>query len=149
MNQGPAPRSPEQAILLMRIIGASLGTGVTLFAFVSWFLHQQENPISEFSYGSLAYNGFLALAVLVALGATFLWRWRVAPLIEEPHQEADWQERAARIQTGLIVTWALVEGAALVGEVVYFLTGNGVAGVLGVVLIWGGIGMTWPKRDWL
>ncbi len=149
MAQNPGPRSPEQAILMMRIIGLSLGTGVTLFAFVSWFMHQQDNPIGDFVYGDLAYNGFLALAVLVSLGALFFWRVRLAPLLEEPTREGDWQARAARIQTGLIITWALVEGGALVGEVVYFLTGNWVAGVLGLVLIWGGVLMTWPKQEWL
>lgn len=149
MSQGAGPRSPGQAILMLRIIGLSLGTGVTLFAFVSWFLHQQQTPVRELVYGSLTYNGTIAMAVLAAIGAFFVWRWRVAPILERPARETEWQPRAAAIQTGVVITWALLEGGALVGEVVYFLTGNGTAGVLGVVLIWAGIGLTWPKREWL
>ncbi|MGK7311245.1 MAG: hypothetical protein ACN0LA_03320 [Candidatus Longimicrobiales bacterium M2_2A_002] len=149
MSQGPGPRSPEQAILMMRIIGVSLGTGVTLFAFVSWFLHQQQGAVTPGFDPGLAFNGFLALLVLAALGALFVWRLRVAPVIERAHGENHWQPRASAIQTGVITTWALLEGAALVGEVVYFLTGHTLAGLLGVLLIWGGIGLTWPKRDWL
>ncbi len=149
MSQGAGPRSPGQAILMLRIIGLSLGTGVTLFAFVSWFLHQQQGPIGEPVYGSLTFNGALAMAVLAAIGASFVWRSRVVPVLERPAQETEWQSRAAAIQTGALITWALLEGGALVAEVVYFLTANGMAGVLGVVLIWAGIGLTWPKREWL
>jgi hypothetical protein len=149
MSQGPGPRSPDQAILMMRIIGISLGTGVTLFAFVGWFLHQQQDAITTDLDPGLAFNGFLVMFLLATAGAIFVFRRRVAPIIERPKRDADWQARAAEIQTGLIITWALVEGGALVGEVVYFLTGNAVAGVVGVLLIWGGVLATWPKREWL
>jgi hypothetical protein len=149
MDQGADPRSPEQAILMMRVIGLSLGTGVTLFAVVSWYLHQQDQPIGEFIYGSLTYNGAYAMAFLAALGALFVWRWRVAPVIEQSPRETDWRARAAALRTGLILTWALLEGGALVAEVVYLLTGHGVAGVLGVVLIWAGLALTWPRQEWL
>ncbi len=148
MSQGPGPRSPDHAILMMRIIGGSLGTGVTLFAFVSWFLHQQGGLTTDID-ASLAFNGFLALLLLAALGAIFIWRSRVAPIIERPREETEWQPRASAIQTGVITTWALIEGAALAGEVVYFLTGHTLAGVLGVALIWVAIGLTWPKKEWL
>lgn len=149
MNQGAGPRSPGQAILMLRIIGLSLGTGVTLFALVSWFLHQQQGPVTDLAYGSLAYNGAIAMIFLAAIGALFLWRWRVVPILEQPAREGDWQPRAAALNTVVIVTWALLEGGALVGEVVFFLAGNAVAGVLGVILIWTGIALTWPKREWL
>lgn len=149
MEQGAGPRSPEQAILMMRIIGISLGTGVTLFAFVSWFLHQQESDMAAGIDPGLAFNGFLALFLIAGIGAIFVWRSRVAPVIQRPHQEAEWRARAAAIQTGVIICWAILEGAALAGEVVYFLTGHALSGLLGVLLIWGGIGLSWPKREWL
>lgn len=149
MGQEAGPRSPEQAILLLRIIGLSLGAGVTLFAAVSWYLHQQQDPVRALVYGSLAYNAAIAMAFLAALGAFLVWRWRVAPILERPASETEWQSRASGIQTGVMITWALLEAGALVDEVVYFLTGNGMAGVLGVVLIWAGIGLTWPKASWL
>lgn len=141
MGQEAGPRSPEQAILLLRIIGLSLGAGVTLFAAVSWYLHQQD-AVGAVVYGSLNYNAAIAMAFLAALGAFFVWRWRVAPILARPTSETEWQARASRIQTSVLITWALLEAGALVDEVVYFLTGNGVAGVLGVALIWAGIGLT-------
>ena len=73
----------------------------------------------------------------------------MAPIIARPHQEAEWRPRAAAIQTGVIICWAILEGAALVGEVIYFLTGHALSGLLGVLLIWGGIALTWPKQEWL
>lgn len=149
MAQRPGPRSPDQAILMMRIIGLSLGAGITLFAIVGWFLHQQRGAVAESAYGSLTFNAFLALVALVSAGAIFVWRWRVVAILERPARETEWQARAAELQTGVIITWALLEGGALVGEVVYFLTGNAVAGALGVLLIWIGIALTWPKREWL
>jgi hypothetical protein len=149
MDQRPGPTTPAQAVLMMRIIGLSLGTGVTLFAAVSWFLHRQGGALTADIDPTVAFNGFLGMLLLGALGAIFVWRWRVAPVIERPTQEGEWRARAATLQTGVILTWALLEGAALVGEVVYFLTGHGLAGVLGVALIWVGIGLTWPKREWI
>ena len=149
MSNGPGPRSPDQAILMMRIIGISLGTGVTLFAAVSWFLHQQPGAMEPGFDADLAFNGFLALFLLAGLGAIAVWRLRVAPVLSRPKEKAEWQARASSIQTGLIITWALIEGAALFGEVIYFLTGHVLAGALGVLLIWTAIGLTWPKKEWL
>ena len=135
---------------MMRIIGISLGTGVTLFAFVSWFLHQQNPPSNGtgLDTGPLFY-GFLALFLLAALGAIFVFRTRVAPVIARPPEQDRWQPRASEIQTGLILAWGLAEGAALFGEVIYFLTGFTLAGILGLALIWGAVGLAWPKRAWL
>ena len=149
MTRNPGqPGTPGQAILIMRIIGGSMALGVTLFAFVAWFMHLQDGLTTDFDPG-LAFNGFLVLVLLTGVGAVFIWRARVAPIIERPREETEWRARASAIQTGLIIIWALVEGAALVGEVVYFLTGYTLAGVVGVLLIWGAVGLTWPKAEWL
>lgn len=149
MNTDTGPRSPGQAIVLLRIIGLSLASGVTLFAFVSWYLHQQQNPVGELVYGSLNYNAAIAMALLAAIGAFSVWRWRVAPLLEPASRETDWRARASAIQTGVIIVWALLEAGALVDGVVYLLTGNGLAGILSVGLIWVGVAFTWPKASWL
>lgn len=149
MGQEARPGSPGQAVLLLRTIGLSLGAGVTLFAGVSWYLHQRQNPVAAADYRGLDYDAAIAMAFLAALGAFLVWRLRVAPNLVRPVRETEWQTRASGIQTGLITTWALLEAGALVDEVVFFLTGNSLAGVLGVALIWVGIGLTWPKAGWL
>jgi hypothetical protein len=147
-NRAPGPGSPEQALLTFRIIGLSLGLGVTLFAAVSWYLNQGRTPTDAAGAG-LMLNAMLAVAVGAAVAGVLFWRARVAPLIERPHPRNDWLAHAAEVQTNVIIVWALMEGAALFAEVVYFLYGSAFAGVLGVAAIWITLGLTWPKREWL
>lgn len=149
---GPAP-SPAQALLTLRIIGGSLGLGVTLFAFVAWFLHQQ-GPTGDPATRppgdpNLMFNIMLATAVAAVLTAIAFWRARVTPLIDRADPEHDWFERFARIQTQIIIVWALIEGPALFAVVLYYLHDMAIAGVLGVIMIWTGLALTWPKREWL
>lgn len=150
MAQNPGqPASPRQAILLMRIIGISLGTGVTLFAFVSWFLHRQDGPMAPGVDAGLIFNLYLVLFLVAAVGAILVFRSRVAPILQRPAEETQWRARASAIQSGLIVSWALLDGAALAGEVVYLLTGHVLAGALGLALIWAGVLLAWPNPEWL
>ena len=151
MDPSPDDTTPpvDQALLTFRIIGASLGLGVTLFAVVAWFSHQQGSMAAPAVDGELMVNIMLALAFGGSLAAIVLWRARVAPLIERPTGPEDQAGRLAALQTSVIVVWALIEGPALFAEVVYFLYGTRLAGLLGVVLIWAGLAATWPKREWL
>jgi hypothetical protein len=143
------PNSPGQAILVMRIIGGSMALGVTLFALVSWYLHQQDTAPATGLDSGLMFNLFLALFLLAALGAMYVFRSRVGPVIERPPEDDRWRARASEIQGGLILAWGIADGAALFGQVIYFLTGHALAGVLGLALIWGAVALTWPKKAWL
>lgn len=147
----PAPgRTPHfhQALLTFRIIGASLGVGVTMFAFVSWFLHLQNGASDVGIDEALMVYAMLGLAFLAAVAAIAFWRARVGPLIESARADADPARHLAEVQTHVIIVWAIMEMPALLAEVVYFLSGNVLAGVLGVAIIWTAIGATWPKREW-
>jgi hypothetical protein len=130
----------------MRLIGVALATGVTLFAVVAWLI-QPATPPSPVD-PTLLYL-WIAVATTLAAVAMIVWRGRVVPYLERPGAETDWGPRAERIQGGLIVTWALVEAAALMGVVVYFMEGHAVAGFGGVALMWGALAMTWPREAWL
>lgn len=143
-----ADNASTQALLAFRIIGASLGIGVTLFAFVSWFRHQQQGPGDAAGDPALMFNLMLAVAVASVVAAILFWRARVSPLIDRPSPD---RERAAagEIQTNVVIVWALIEGAALFAVVVYFLYGTTLAGALGVALIWASLAATWPRREWL
>lgn len=142
------PATPEQALLTVRIIGASLGIGVTLFAAVSWYLHR-TGASADVGGGTLMFNAMLAAALGAAVAGTLFWRARVAPLIERPVPREDWLAHAGEVQTSVIIVWGLMEGAALLAEVVYFLYGSPFAGALGVAAIWVTLALTWPKREWL
>lgn len=137
-----------QALLTFRIIGASLGIGVTLFAFVSWFRHQQQGPGNVAGDPALMFNLMLALVVTSVVAAIVLWRARVSPLIERPSPDRERRAAGGEIQTNVVIVWALIEGASLFAVVVYFLYGAALAGLLGVALIWAALAATWPRREW-
>lgn len=152
-GSGPTP-SPGQALLTLRIIGGSMGMGVTLFALVSWFTHQEASPVNPAGDTALMFNIMVALAAAAAVAALVFWRARVSPLVDRragaaEEETGDWLDRFALLQTNLIILWALLEGASLFTVVVYFLYGITTAGVLGMVLIWTGLALTWPRREWI
>lgn len=153
MAQNPMPSSPEQALQVSRIIAIALVAGVTLFAAVTWFIQQERKPaITETS--ELLFYVFLGVAFASASAAMVIWRSMVAPHIEGAHRAHDTTTamdpiaRTSALQTGLIVTWAVLEGAAMLGVVAYFIDGKGLAGSLAVLLMWIGVGLTWPRREW-
>jgi F0F1-type ATP synthase membrane subunit c/vacuolar-type H+-ATPase subunit K len=142
----PRTESPVASIRVMRLIGVALAAGVSLFAVVVWILRQdgQTPPAGE---PALLYL-WIAFATSLAAASMVVWRGRVVPHLDRS-ATSDWRPRAGRIQSGLVITWALVEAAALFGVVVYFVAGHGLAGVGGVVLMWAAVVFTWPRADWL
>lgn len=140
--------TPSQALLAFRIIGASLGIGVTLFALVSAFTHQQGDVYQADGDATLMFNLMLALALGGTLAAIVFWRARVAPLIERPTSEQRPDAAANELQTNVIIVWALVEAPSIFAVLVYFLYENLLAGILGVAMIWTALALTWPSRDW-
>lgn len=139
--------SSAQALLALRIIGVSLGAGVTLFAGVSWVVHQQGGPFIDQGSPGLVFGVFVAFALLAAIAALAVWRTRVVPLVQRPPGRS-WAERATGIQTPVIITWAILEAASMAGVAVYFLYGNVLAAVIGVAFMWIGLAATWPQLDW-
>lgn len=139
--------SPGAAIAMMRIIGIALGLGVTFFAAVAWLVQGQAGSPRPPS-PTLLYL-WIAAATTLAAASIILWRGNVVPRIEKPAPDEDWRARARSIQTGLIISWALVEAAALFGVVLYFLEGHALAGGLGVLMMWAAVGLTWPREEWL
>lgn len=137
-----------QALLTFRIIGGSLGAGVTLFAGVSWLLNRQEGPRPPTADPTLLFNVWLAVAVGAMLAAILFWRARVEPLLDERVTRDERLRRAGELQTNVVIVWALMEAPALLAVVVYYLYDLALAGVLGVALMWAALAVTWPKREW-
>lgn len=151
MPGAPAPASLGVA----RAIAASLLAGVTSFALIAWIIGRQS-PISadDPATGTLFLYAWTALALAAVVAALIVWRANVAPRIERArprHPAAPEQDAAAdaeALQSGLIITWALIEAPALFGIVVYLLYGYTSAYAAGLLLAWLGIGLTWPRSDW-
>lgn len=138
----------NQALLTFRIIGVSLGLGVTMFAVVAWFTNQQGPTAPAPADPTLMFAIVLALALGAVTAATALWRARVEPLLGAGGGD-DPAARVAPIQSNVIIVWAIIEAAALFAVVVHYLYNAPLAGAVGVVLIWGALAATWPKREWV
>jgi hypothetical protein len=145
--QANTASDPRAALRVMRIIGLSLAGGVTGFAAVIWFLHQ-DTPPAPADDPWLLYL-WIAIATTLLAASMVVWRGMAVPWIERPDPDVDWRERAARIQSGVVITWALVEAAALFGAVVYFVQGAVLPGLLGVFVMWAALALTWPRPEWL
>jgi hypothetical protein len=139
------PATPQDALRTMRLIGISMAAAVTLFAAITFFLHRQDG--SAPAGVPLILYVWVAVATSLTAASMILWRGNVVPHLDRP--ERPWRERAGGIQTGLILTWALVEAAALFGVVVFFLSGIRLAGLLGVAMMWAALVLTWPRPEWL
>jgi hypothetical protein len=140
------PSNPRDALRVMRMICLALAAGVTTFAGVAWFIHLQAPPAAP--RGPALLYLWIAVATSMVAISMILWRGRVVPILEAPASE-EWRQRAAELQSGLVMTLALVEAAALFGVVVYFLTGFVLAGGVAVALMWAAVALTWPREDWL
>jgi hypothetical protein len=103
-------------LALLRI---GLWSGVTLFGIVIWFLHRQPGwtPGATPMAVKYAQAAMSVVAVAIALGM----RGRT-------NRETDDVQRNAR----LLTLWAVGEAPALLGGVIYFLTGETQSYVLGL-----------------
>lgn len=127
------------------MILASLPTGVTLFALVTFWVRQTE-PMSAMS--NLA-TVWLVVTIASIGAAVVVWQRLVRPLIPASGHRSDaTKEEMSRLQTGLIICMAVLEGAALLGVLTHFLGGGPLPSVASVALMWGGLLVLWPRRGW-
>jgi hypothetical protein len=125
-----AARAPR---LQLRIIHVALLLSAITITAIIWMIRRMPNaapPPSEAThlilYVGLAVGALaLALAVLV---------WRNIPAFAPPTDPAAWARAAV---PRMVVAWAMLEGAAVVGGVTYFVTGNAVAcgGLSGLAIV--------------
>ena len=145
------PVQTPATVRVSRIIAASLIGGVTLFAIIAWLVVQESGPqASDPAAGPVMLYAWAGVAFASVSAAAVLWRLKVSPLIEEPRRGGPGASAAhdEALQTALIITWALLEGPALFGLVVYLLTAWIPAYAGGLLLGWLGIGLTFPRTAW-
>jgi hypothetical protein len=114
MRQAQPQRVP---LLIMR---AAFVSGVLMFGAVIWFLHQNHSFPTRPQPPALAYAQ-IALSIGAVIFA-FVSRGRIA---REPNEEI----RDAQ----LLIRWALGQGAALMGGVVFLLSGDVQPYLIGVL----------------
>lgn len=139
--------TPRDALRAMRAIGIALCAAAALLALVASVIHRQAPPLP--ADGPWIFYVWVAFATSLAAAAIVLWRGTVVPLIDRPAAAEGWRERAARIRTGLVICWGLIETAAIFGVVVYVRDGVALGAALGIIMICGAVALTWPRDAWL
>lgn len=132
---------------MLRLIGISLGVGVAVLAIAAWVVQRgaTQPPVEN----SVMVYVWIAFATSLTAGSLVVWRGMVVPHLDAARPDGPWQARAERVQTGLIITWALVEAAALFGVIVYYVSGQVLPAAGGLVLMGAALALSWPRREWL
>jgi hypothetical protein len=115
-----ASRPPN---LQLRIIHVALLLSAITITGIIWVISRMPNaspPPSEATHLIL----YVGLAVgALALGLAVMV-WRSIPTFALPMDPTAWARAAV---PRMVVAWAMLEGAAVVGGVTYFVTGNAIA----------------------
>lgn len=120
--------------------------GVTLFALVTWWLRRGEPAASSPGPMQLVW---LATTVSVLVAAYFAWGRLVQPHLPPAGHASDASgERLGRLQAGLIICMALLEGAALFGVITWLIGGSPVPAAASVAMMWAGLLLMWPRPGW-
>jgi len=121
-----------------RVIALALPAGVLVFWVIAWFLtNAGERGLSPgLLRGDVATWTWAVVALAGFLGA-FVFRGRAL-------QAAD----PSRVLSTLIVAWALLEGPALLGGLLFLLlAANGI--LLGAACVYAmGLVLTFPRAEW-
>jgi hypothetical protein len=137
----------DQALRVSRILGMSLLFGVLLFAGIVYVLTGSGSAIDggEADWQFLIKAWYVVAAVLVAAWY-LLWR-KATCHTESPASRpaAGGPERVIRL---LIIAWAMLEGAALLGVTVALLTGQRSMLTAAVVLMLAGMAVSFPRAEW-
>lgn len=145
-NPSERPADASAARQTTAIVLASLPMGVTMFALVTWWLRRGE-PAGDI--GQFFPLLWMALTVSVVVAAVVVWRRMVKPEVPAAgYATTVSEDRLARLQTGLIMCMALLEGAALFGVLIWFIGGSPVPAVASVAMMWVALYFAWPRRGW-
>ena len=115
MMTGQAALPPARTI---RLIHASLITGVLLFALVAQFV-MKPSMAAPGAVAPPVFRALVALA-LAACAASLVLRRRIPRRSTVESAELFW----ATASTPALITWAVLEGACLVSILLYALTGT-------------------------
>jgi hypothetical protein len=139
----------DQQYRATAIIAAAMIMGQLIFAGVSWFLHGTDEPTQPL-LGPLVY-AWIAVAI-TAVPLALLIRQKLVGLgdsAEGLQAIRDGKTTMANAQTWVIVMFALLEGAGLLGLLNYFVNPYPQLLVAVLVYIIACAIIFFPRRDWL
>jgi hypothetical protein len=144
-----SPGTPEAAWRTALILMVSLPIGVTLLAAIGLWLGTTEPRTAAMDTTPLTL-AWVVLTLATSVAAVIAWQRMVNPHVPSSGFRADppSDDELGRLQTGLIVCMALVEGAALFGGVLLILGAGPVPALVGVILIWTAFLVLRPRRGW-
>lgn len=148
MNERDRAAVVEQAWRTSLVILVSLPIGVTLLAAVGLWLNAR-NPGEGTEAAPLVWI-WLFLTVATSGAALVMWRRLVQPHlpVSGVRGEPASAEEVGRMQTGLVVCMALVEGAALFGGVLLIIGAGPLPALVGVIVTWTAFFLLRPRRAW-
>lgn len=146
-RRGLQTAGPEASRKVAMIIMAALPLGVTLFAGIALWVGAGGEDGGGLD---VMVRVWIATVLVTVLGAVVAWRRMVRPLLPPTGQRAQPPSpgELRRLQTGLIVCMALIEGGALFGCVVTLVGGGALPAVSGVLLMWSALVFLWPRQGW-
>lgn len=144
-----SPGTSEAAWRTALILMVSLPIGVTLLAAIGLWLGTTEPRAAAVDTAPLTL-AWVAVTLATSVAAVIAWQRMVKPLVPSSGFRADppSADELGRLQTGLIVCMALVEGAALFGGVLLILGAGPVPALVGVIVIWTAFLALRPRRGW-
>lgn len=146
MIHDSASSTPEGARNTHAIILSSMPVGLTLFAVVGLWI-QRNGQVSD--PGPL-FTVWLIGTTTTLLAAVVVWQRLVRPHLPQAGRRPAGvsMDTIGRFQTGQIICMALIEGTALLGGVILFITGVAMPAMVGVALAWVALVVLWPRREW-
>jgi len=145
MNQNNGgPSSSDQLFRTLLIIGFAFVMGPTLFAAVTLLLKGGAGTLEI----DIFVTAWLVMTPTVLALALLMWGRLVSPHLPQlgvPERNRTVDPIA--LQTGMITVWALIEGQALFGAAVYFLSDSFIP-LTGIALLWIGMALARPRRPW-
>ncbi|SHG84992.1 hypothetical protein [Flagellimonas flava] len=115
----PSPTTPNKFIKTLTIIHLALMTGPILFGFVAY--SQAKDAILDYSDSEQI---FLIVVPILALSGIFMGNLLFNQILRSSSKESGLQGKLARFQIASILRYALIEGPAFLGVVVFFITEN-------------------------
>ncbi len=140
-----------QSLRIARLICGALMLGVVAFWVILFVLNAGEGGFA--SGLNIDPRVMLAVVIVVALSAfaaALVFRSRA--LSPDPgasrRDPAAIHPDASRLQSNLIISWALLEGQALIAGVFFLLTGAANLLIISALVFLIGFAVTFPRSEW-
>lgn len=134
-----------------QIICGALMFGTVAFWAIAFVLRGGDFGFSsDLSIDPLALLAGVIVLALGAFAAALFFRSRALSVGETPSRRdaAPVRPPVARVQSNLIVSWAALEGQAMIAAVFFLLTGMTSLLVVSALVFGIGFAMTFPRAEW-